>query len=296
MPAAEYFHYPQEPDPRGHGRLSSPWPTRTTSSSSRGRAARRRSTCGRTTIVNMGMAKRADAPVLLVRRHRPGGRVRLPLRHGGAAGARRAGADQGPCHQQVPGRRGDPPPRPGAAGGPRRQAGAGRGAHAGRGRGRRGLPLSAAGAAAKGGPGRHRGDPPAPPVQLHRLQPPGAPGGGHPPVRVLPPGAGQSGSDYAPRHQEHHGRPALAAPERAGERHPQARRRRRVRGGHLRRLPDAGPAASPTPTGWRGAAAWPAWACCPPRRCSRAKRPAPGSPASSDAPGGDFAAMAERAL
>ena len=63
----------------------------------------------------------------------------------------------------------------------------------------------------KGGPGGHCGGAPAPPVQLHRLQPPGADGGGHPPLRPQSPGAGAPRSGAPPRHQEHHGRSALAA-------------------------------------------------------------------------------------
>lgn len=66
-------------------------------------------------IVNMGMARRTNAPGAPVRRHRPGGRVRLPLRHGEAAGAGRAGEDQGPDYQQIPGGCGYPPPRPGGS-------------------------------------------------------------------------------------------------------------------------------------------------------------------------------------
>ena len=47
-------------------------------------------------IVNMGMARRTNAPVLLCGDIDRGGRVRLPLRHGEAAGAGRAGEDQAP--------------------------------------------------------------------------------------------------------------------------------------------------------------------------------------------------------
>ena len=175
-----------------------------------------------------------------MRRHRPGGRVRLPLRHGEAAGARRAGADPRPDYQQIPGGCGHSPARPGAAGGAHRQAGAGGCPHAGRGCGRRGLPVLPAGEHRQGGSGGHRGGAPAPPVQLHRLQSPGADGGRHPPLCHLPPGAGAPGSGGDPGHQEHHGRPALAAAERHGGRHTQARLRRRRGGGHLRRLSDAG--------------------------------------------------------
>ena len=44
MAAGEYFRYTQEPHPRGDGGLRVAWRRSTTSSSSRGRAARRRST------------------------------------------------------------------------------------------------------------------------------------------------------------------------------------------------------------------------------------------------------------
>ena len=92
----------------------------------------------------------------------------------------------------------------------------------------------------KGGPGGHCGGAPAPPVQLHRLQPPGADGGGHPPLRPQSPGAGAPRSGAPPRHQEHHGRSALAAGERHGGRRAQARLGRRSGDRHLWRLSDAG--------------------------------------------------------
>ncbi len=56
-------------------------------------------------IVNMGMAKLAKAPVLLVGRHRPRRRLCLTGGHIDAAGRGREGDGQGPCHQQIPRRR-----------------------------------------------------------------------------------------------------------------------------------------------------------------------------------------------
>ena len=67
------------------------WRRMWTSSSSRARAARRRSTCKADDIVNMGLARTGGCPRPAGRRYRPGRRVRPALRHGGAAGAGGAG-------------------------------------------------------------------------------------------------------------------------------------------------------------------------------------------------------------
>ncbi len=148
--------------------------------------------------------------------------------------------------------------------------------HAGRGCGRRGLPLPPPERRGKGGPGGHCGGAPAPPVQLHRLQPPGVDGGGHPPLRPQSPGAGAPRSGAPPRHQEHHGRSALAAGERHGGRRAQACLGRRSGDRHLRRLSDAGEYRLRPRRGGGGRLPPGPGPAPPPTRCSRGRRPAPG--------------------
>ena len=112
------------------------------------------------------------------RRHRPGRRIRRPLRHPGAARRRRSVASQRLRHQQVP----RPPraPRPGPhpdrradrPSGPRGAAVPGRDLDRRRGRRRHRAPVrrSAAGGGRDGAGGTPagRGDPAAPHLQLHR--------------------------------------------------------------------------------------------------------------------------------
>ncbi len=81
---------------------------------------------------------------------------------------------------------------------------------------------------------------PAACVQLHRLYPAGtAPAAGRAVCAAHPP-AGCTGSRRPARHQEHHGRPALAAGKRTGSGGAQAFGSRYAGAGRVRRLPDAG--------------------------------------------------------
>ncbi len=81
---------------------------------------------------------------------------------------------------------------------------------------------------------------PAAYIQLHRLYPAGtAPAAGRAVCAAHPP-AGRAGSRHPARHQEHHGRPALAAGKRAGSGGAQAFGSRYAGAGRVRRLSDAG--------------------------------------------------------
>ena len=227
-------------------------------------------------IVNMGMAKRAKGPGAAVRRHRPGGRVRLPLRHGEAAGAGGAGPDTRPELSTNSGEMWNSPPRPGSAGGADRQAGAGGWYPCGTWMWTTRTPCPAACPQRQGGPGGYRV------IRLPRLSNftdfnplermeevtlryvGSAKELGNPDLIILP-GTKNTMDDLRWLRQS-----GLEGG------HPEARSQRRRRGGHLRRLSDAGGyRLRPGGGGERRHPQGPGPAA---RRlpCSRGKRPAPG--------------------
>ena len=209
--------------------------------------------------------------------HRAGRRVRAPLGHGGDPARRAVLARRGLRHQPLPRRPGAPGHGGGRAGGAVRHPHP-RGAAPPRGPRPRRRGFAGPGAALRAARravrrrARRGGDPPAPPVQLHRPRPPGRRAGRARPLGRRPRCAGRPGPGGDRRDPGHGGRPALAARER-----PRPRARRPAPGPdatgdprHLRRVPDDGPgAARPRRRRVRRARVPRGWAGCPWTRSSR---------------------------
>ena len=242
-----------------------------------------------TDIANMGLARAAGLPVIVVTDIDRGGVVRRPVRDGRPAGARRPGADRRVRDQQVPRRAVPARPRPGhdhradRAAGPRRaalgaRAVAGRGGLAGPGR----RPARAArGRARPGGRRRAAGQRRAAAAdqQRHRHRRAGRRAGRAGPAGRAPGRAGRRRPGRAARLPGHGGRPGLAARRRVSRRPspsgpPGAARCWASAAATRCSRPGSRTTSSPGP------GPWPGWGCCR-RRCTFGAAKTLGRPAGS---------------
>ena len=175
-----------------------------------------------TDIANMGLARAADLPVVVVGDIDRGGVFAVDVRHARAAVSRRPGADRRVRREQVPRRAGAARARPGVADRADRPAGARRAALAAPICGstpRTRSPLSARSAAGHGHRGRAGragslrvgGDPAAADLQLHRRRRAGRRARRRGALRHRPGRAGRRRPGDHPGHPGHRGRPGLAA-------------------------------------------------------------------------------------